>query len=71
MFVHPQTGQVWTHEHGPKGGDEINVVQPGRNYAYASDHVWENYTGTIITRDTDGWHGAAPALLAASIGRRV
>ena len=28
------TGQVWTHEHGPKGGDEINVVQCGRNYGW-------------------------------------
>ena len=52
MFVHPQTGQVWTHEHGPKGGDEINVVQPGRNYGWPVITFGKNYTGTIITRDT-------------------
>ena len=52
MFVHPQTGQVWTHEHGPKGGDEINVVQPGRNYGWPVITYGKNYTGTIITRDT-------------------
>ena len=52
MFVHPQTGQVWTHEHGPKGGDEINVVQSGRNYGWPVITFGKNYTGTIITRDT-------------------
>ena len=52
MFVHPQTGQVWTHEHGPKGGDEINVVQLGRNYGWPVITFGKNYTGTIITRDT-------------------
>ena len=52
MFVHPQTGEVWTHEHGPKGGDEINVVQPGRNYGWPVITFGKNYTGTIITRDT-------------------
>ena len=52
MFVHPQTGQVWTHEHGPKGGDEINVVQPGKNYGWPVITFGKNYTGTIITRDT-------------------
>ena len=52
MFVHPQTGHVWTHEHGPKGGDEINVVQPGRNYGWPVITFGKNYTGTIITRDT-------------------
>ena len=52
MFVHPETGEVWTHEHGPKGGDEINVVQPGRNYGWPVITFGKNYTGTIITRDT-------------------
>jgi len=32
--LHPQTGQLWTHEHGPQGGDEINIIQPGRNYGW-------------------------------------
>jgi glucose/arabinose dehydrogenase len=34
MAVHPETGAVWTHEHGPRGGDEVNVIQPGVNYGW-------------------------------------
>lgn len=33
-FVHPRTGQLWVAEHGPQGGDEINVVRKGRNYGW-------------------------------------
>ena len=32
--LHPQTGALWTHEHGPQGGDEINVIRPGVNYGW-------------------------------------
>ena len=31
MFLHPETGEIWTNEHGPKGGDEINVIKKGKN----------------------------------------
>lgn len=33
-FVHPRTGLLWTAEHGPWGGDEVNVIQGGRNYGW-------------------------------------
>ena len=32
--LHPQTGALWTHEHGPQGGDEVNLDQAGRNYGW-------------------------------------
>jgi glucose/arabinose dehydrogenase len=32
--LHPQTGELWTHEHGPQGGDEVNVTEAGRNYGW-------------------------------------
>jgi glucose/arabinose dehydrogenase len=32
MARHPETGEIWIHEHGPKGGDEINIVEKGANY---------------------------------------
>src|SRR5437762_5315244 len=32
--LHPQTGRLWTHEHGPQGGDEINIIRPGVNYGW-------------------------------------
>ena len=32
LILHPETGNIWQHENGPNGGDEINVLLPGRNY---------------------------------------
>ena len=32
--LHPVTGELWTHEHGPQGGDEVNVAEAGRNYGW-------------------------------------
>jgi len=34
MNLHPVTGKVWAHEHGPQGGDEINLVEAGKNYGW-------------------------------------
>ena len=30
MITHPETGKIWVHEHGPRGGDEINVIEAGK-----------------------------------------
>ena len=30
MERHPVTGQMWAHEHGPRGGDELNIIEPGK-----------------------------------------
>lgn len=47
--LHPQTGELWAHEHGPQGGDEINVVERGRNYGWPVITYGRNYvTGTRI-----------------------
>ncbi|MEE4378131.1 MAG: PQQ-dependent sugar dehydrogenase [Candidatus Competibacteraceae bacterium] len=32
--LNPETGELWTHEHGPQGGDEVNVIRSGRNYGW-------------------------------------
>jgi glucose/arabinose dehydrogenase len=34
MTLHPETGMVWAHEHGPQGGDEVNVIEKGKNYGW-------------------------------------
>jgi quinoprotein glucose dehydrogenase len=34
MVINPETGELWEHENGPQGGDEINIVKPGRNYGW-------------------------------------
>jgi aldose sugar dehydrogenase len=49
MALHPQTGSVWQHEHGPRGGDEINIVEAGRNYGWPVVSGGINYNGTPIT----------------------
>ena len=41
-------GTLWTHEHGPQGGDEINLIQPGRNYGWPVITYGENYGGGPI-----------------------
>jgi aldose sugar dehydrogenase len=51
--LHPQTGRLWTHEHGPQGGDEINIIQPGTNYGWPVITYGVNYgTGTKIGEGT-------------------
>ena len=52
MALHPDTGQIWIHEHGPKGGDEINLIEPGKNYGWPKITYGINYDGSIITKDT-------------------
>ena len=34
LALHPQTGVLWQHEHGPRGGDELNIIEPGNNYGW-------------------------------------
>ena len=46
--LHPQTGDLWTIEHGPRGGDEINVPQPGKNYGWPVITYGEDYSGAPI-----------------------
>lgn len=47
--LHPQTGELWTHEHGPQGGDEVNVMRSGRNYGWPVITYGVNYgIGTRI-----------------------
>lgn len=49
MDIHPKTGAVWTHEHGPRGGDEINIVNKGLNYGWPVICYGINYNGTVLT----------------------
>ena len=47
--INPQTGELWTHEHGPQGGDEVNVIRPGLNYGWPVITYGVNYgLGTKI-----------------------
>jgi glucose/arabinose dehydrogenase len=50
--LHPVTGELWTHEHGPRGGDEINVSRPGRNYGWPVITYGREYSGPSIGEGT-------------------
>lgn len=49
MAVHPESGEVWQHEHGPRGGDEINVTRRGANYGWPAATLGINYDGSTIS----------------------
>src|SRR3546814_19655352 len=48
MAINPQTGAVWLHEHGPRGGDEVNIPQAGRNYGWPVITYGIDYSGEQI-----------------------
>ena len=52
LTLHPYTGQVWEAEHGPKGGDEINLLLPGSNYGWPVITYGQSYAGSPIGEGT-------------------
>ena len=48
MALHPETGVLWEHEHGPRGGDEINIIEPGLNYGWPVISHGIDYSGAVI-----------------------
>lgn len=49
LIIHPETGVLWETEHGPKGGDELNVIKSGVNYGWPKISYGRNYNGTVLT----------------------
>lgn len=61
--LYPRTGELWAHEHGPQGGDEINVIRAGVNYGWPVITYGRNYgTGTQIGEGTTKAGMAQPLL---------
>ena len=55
LAIHPETGDLWSNEHGPQGGDELNLIEPGLNYGWPVIGYGVNYrSGSAI-------HGATHA----------
>ncbi len=46
MAIHPETGVIWQHEHGPRGGDALNIIQPAANYGWPDATYGRNYGTT-------------------------
>jgi len=53
LAVHPVTDQVWETEHGPMGGDEVNLIRSGKNYGWPEVTYGLNYDGTVISEFTE------------------
>jgi len=52
MDMNPATGEIYAHEHGPRGGDELNLIKPNTNYGWPKVTFGINYDGSPITPDT-------------------
>jgi glucose/arabinose dehydrogenase len=53
MAKNPFTGAIWVNEHGPKGGDEINIIEKGKNFGWPVISYGINYNGTTFTDITE------------------
>lgn len=62
MALNPWTGVVWAQEHGPKGGDEVNILKSGANYGWPLVTFGIDYSGAVISDKTE-MEGVEPPLL--------
>ncbi|MBM3445338.1 MAG: PQQ-dependent sugar dehydrogenase [Bacteroidetes bacterium] len=53
LALHPSTGEIWESEHGPLGGDEINIIKAGQDYGWPALSLGKNYDGSIISKNHD------------------
>lgn len=52
LVINPTTGVIWEHEHGPQGGDELNIIERGKNYGWPLITYGIDYDDSIISKDT-------------------
>ena len=52
LALHPTTGKLWEHEHGPRGGDEVNIIEKGKNYGWPVIGYGIDYNGAKIHEST-------------------
>lgn len=53
LAIHPHTGALWANEHGPQGGDEVNLVMPGKNYGWPLVSLGREYNGNPVSEAWD------------------
>lgn len=53
LALHPTSGQIWAHEHGPRGGDEVNIIRPAINYGWPVISYGIEYDGTTFTNEVE------------------
>ena len=57
LTFHPETGELWESEHGPQGGEEINIIKPGKNYGWPVIAYGTEYTGNLINNGKSAQQG--------------
>ena len=62
MSIDPRSNIIWSHEHGPRGGDEVNIIKKGANYGWPTISYGINYSGTKFTDKTEMDNMEQPAL---------
>ena len=62
LTLHPVTGALWSAEHGPNGGDEVNLILPGRNYGWPRNTFGRGYDGAALA-DSPVGPGIEPPML--------
>ena len=62
MSIDPVTNNIWSNEHGPRGGDEVNIIRKGANYGWPVISYGINYNGTSFTDKTQMQGMEQPAL---------
>jgi glucose/arabinose dehydrogenase len=60
LTINPFTGELWEHEHGPKGGDEINIIRPTLNYGWPVISYGVNYDDTPVNEGLSEMEGMEP-----------
>lgn len=60
--INPETGVLWEIEHGPQGGDELNIIEPGANYGWPVVTLGVNYDGSTIGEGIDQKEGMVDAI---------
>jgi len=60
MAVHPETGDLWQNEHGPQGGDELNLIRPGLNYGWPVVGFGVNYRSGLAIHEGTQREGMEP-----------
>ena len=71
LAFHPRTGRLWASEHGPRGGDEINVIQKGKNYGFPVIGYGHDYNGAAINKDRTSQAGMEQPAVLLDAGHRA